>query len=60
MVEEPRKEKLCHKCGADIIMTTAWDGTLEPATDKCVKCGYSIKKTCWLKKMRNIFKWSGT
>ncbi len=60
MVDEPIKEKLCPKCGTDIVMTTAWDGTLEPMSDKCIKCGYSFKKAGLLKRMRSFFKWSGS
>ncbi|MBI4177494.1 MAG: hypothetical protein HY516_03950 [Candidatus Aenigmarchaeota archaeon] len=60
MDEAPGKEKLCPKCGADIIMTTAWDGTLEPATDKCMKCGYKFKEPELQKKRKSVFKWSGS
>ncbi len=60
MDEEQTKEKLCPKCGTDIIMTTGWDGKLQPEEDKCSKCGYSFKKAGFLGKMRSFFKWSGS
>ncbi len=55
-----KKEKFCPKCGADIIMTTAWHGQLEPVSDKCTKCGYQLQKRSFREKLKNVLKWSGT
>ncbi|MFH0889718.1 MAG: hypothetical protein V1836_01060, partial [Candidatus Aenigmatarchaeota archaeon] len=63
MADDPlQKEKLCPKCGTDIVMTTRWDGKLEPMSNKCIKCGYEFEKRGWKQKIRNFFtpRWSGT
>lgn len=35
--------RACPNCGKDILLETAWDGSLRPLTDKCDHCGYPLK-----------------
>ncbi len=62
MADDSSKEKTCPKCGDYIVMTTAWDGKLEPMSNRCVKCGYYLGKPGIVQKIKNFLtpRWSGT